>query len=71
MTQSNFGSPTQFEITEIKIDNQDSKESYRYRYNLSGEPLKDNFMTDAAAVLFSWNLNCEYVDYPVQYSCVT
>ena len=23
MTQSNFGSPTQFEITEIKIDNQD------------------------------------------------
>ena len=34
----------------IKIDNQDSKESYRYRYNLSGEPLKDNFMTDAEAI---------------------
>ena len=34
----------------IKIDNQDSKESYRYRYNLSGEPIKDNFMTDAEAI---------------------
>ena len=34
----------------IKIHNQDSKESYRYRYNLSGEPLKDNFMTDAEAI---------------------
>ncbi len=34
----------------IKIDNQDSKESCRYRYNLSGEPLKDNFMTDAEAI---------------------
>ena len=34
----------------VKIDNQDSKESYRYRYNLSGEPLKDNFMTDAEAI---------------------
>ena len=34
----------------IKIDNQDLKESYRYRYNLSGEPLKDNFMTDAEAI---------------------
>ena len=34
----------------IKIDNKDSKESYRYRYNLSGEPLKDNFMTDAEAI---------------------
>jgi 5'-nucleotidase len=34
----------------IKIDNQDSKESYMYRYNLSGEPLKDNFMTDAEAI---------------------
>ena len=34
----------------IKIDNQDSKESNRYRYNLSGEPIKDNFMTDAEAI---------------------
>lgn len=34
----------------VKIDNQDSKNSYRYRYNLSGEPLKDNFMTDAEAI---------------------
>ena len=34
----------------IKIDNQDLKESLRYRYNLSGEPLKDNFMTDAEAI---------------------
>ena len=34
----------------VKIDNQDSKDSYRYRYNLSGEPLKDNFMTDAEAI---------------------
>jgi len=34
----------------IRIDSQDSKESYRYRYNLSGEPLKDNFMTDAEAI---------------------
>ena len=34
----------------IKIDNQDLKESYRYRYNLSGEPLKDSFMTDAEAI---------------------
>ena len=34
----------------IRIDNQDSKDLYRYRYNLSGEPLKDNFMTDAEAI---------------------
>ena len=34
----------------IRIDNQDSKDLYRYRYNLSGEPLKDTFMTDAEAI---------------------
>ena len=34
----------------IRIDNQDSKDLYKYRYNLSGEPLKDNFMTDAEAI---------------------
>ena len=34
----------------IRIDNQDSKDLYRYRYNLSGEPLKDAFMTDAEAI---------------------
>ena len=34
----------------IRIDNQDSKDQYKYRYNLSGEPLKDNFMTDAEAI---------------------
>ena len=34
----------------IRVDNQDSKNLYRYRYNLSGEPLKDNFMTDAEAI---------------------
>ena len=34
----------------IRIDNQDSKDLYRYRYNLSGEPLKDTFMTDADAI---------------------
>ena len=34
----------------IRIDNQDSKNLYRYRYNLSGEPLKDTFMTDAEAI---------------------
>ena len=34
----------------IRVDNQDSKDLYRYRYNLSGEPLKDNFMTDAEAI---------------------
>ena len=34
----------------IRIDNKDSKDLYRYRYNLSGEPLKDNFMTDAEAI---------------------
>ena len=34
----------------IRIDNQDSKDLYTYRYNLSGEPLKDAFMTDAEAI---------------------
>ena len=34
----------------IRVDNEDSKNLYRYRYNLSGEPLKDNFMTDAEAI---------------------
>ena len=34
----------------IRVDNQDLKDLYRYRYNLSGEPLKDNFMTDAEAI---------------------
>ena len=34
----------------IRIDNQDSKDLYKYRYNLSGEPLKDTFMTDAEAI---------------------
>ena len=34
----------------IRIDNKDSKDLYRYRYNLSGEPLKDTFMTDAEAI---------------------
>ena len=34
----------------IRVDNQDSKDLYTYRYNLSGEPLKDAFMTDAEAI---------------------
>ena len=35
----------------IKIDESSSpKESYKYRYNLSGEPLSDTFLTDAEAV---------------------
>ena len=35
----------------IKIEeNHNSNNLYKYRYNLSGEPLKDNFMTDAEAV---------------------
>ena len=35
----------------IKIDESSSpKESYKYRYNLSGEPLSDSFLTDAEAV---------------------
>ena len=35
----------------IKIDESSlPKESYKYRYNLSGEPLSDNFLTDAEAV---------------------
>ena len=35
----------------IKIDDKSlSKESYRYRYNLSGEPMKGSYITDADAV---------------------
>ena len=33
----------------IKVDDSSSN-TYRYRYNLSGEPLKDKYMTDAEAV---------------------
>ena len=33
----------------IKID-ESSSNTYRYRYNLSGEPLEDKYMTDAEAV---------------------
>ncbi len=36
----------------IKIeDNSASKESYKYRYNISGEPLKSDYITDAEAVM--------------------
>ena len=35
----------------IKIDDKSlSKETYRYRYNLSGEPMKGSYITDADAV---------------------
>ena len=35
----------------IKIDDKSlSKETYRYRYNLSGEPMKGSYVTDADAV---------------------
>jgi 5'-nucleotidase len=35
----------------IKIEDQSlSKETYRYRYNLSGEPIKGDYVTDAEAV---------------------
>ena len=35
----------------IKIEDKSlSKETYRYRYNLSGEPMKGNYVTDADAV---------------------
>ena len=35
----------------IKIDDKSlSKETYRYRYNLSGEPMKGTYVTDADAV---------------------
>ena len=35
----------------IKIDDKSlSKETYRYRYNLSGEPIKGSYVTDADAV---------------------
>jgi 5'-nucleotidase len=33
----------------IKVD-ESSSNTYRYRYNLSGEPLEDKYMTDAEAV---------------------
>ena len=33
----------------IKVDSSSSN-TYRYKYNLSGEPLKDKYMTDAEAV---------------------
>ena len=36
----------------IKIEDQPlSKETYRYRYNLSGEPIKGDYVTDAEAVV--------------------
>ena len=36
----------------IKIEDQSlSKETYRYRYNLSGEPIKGDYVTDAEAVM--------------------
>ena len=36
----------------IKIEDQSlSKGTYRYRYNLSGEPIKGNYVTDAEAVM--------------------
>ena len=36
----------------IKIEDQSlSKETYRYRYNLSGEPIKGDYVTDAEAVV--------------------
>ena len=36
----------------IKIEDQSlSKETYRYRYNLSGEPIKGDYVTDAEAVI--------------------
>ena len=36
----------------IKIEDQSlSKETYKYRYNLSGEPIKGDYVTDAEAVV--------------------
>ena len=51
----------------IRIDNQDSKDLYRYRYNLSGEPLKDTFMTDAEAIKTGY-ISVSVLDYSLSSS---
>ena len=51
----------------IRIDNQDSKDLYRYRYNLSGEPLKDTFMTDAEAIKTGY-ISISVLDYSLSSS---
>ena len=51
----------------IRIDNQDSKNLYRYRYNLSGEPLKDTFMTDAEAIKTGY-ISISVLDYSLSSS---